>query len=235
MIKWKEDELQKAKEMILSNHSYFDISKSLNKSYESVSKKLRRINFNTRNRGGNDNKYKNKRVFSVNWSEVQEYYDGNKTYRDVISHYKLNPIIIRDAIRLGFIKMRSRNDAIKLSRKLGKGNKSSLVGLPRYRQLCAFSFGLKQYKEEFDFLLIEKYGWYKAKNRGNNPLGVSRDHMFSVKDGFKQNVSPELIKHPANCVLIQNKDNQSKGPKSSITLNELKDRIRAWDLKYPPK
>ena len=70
--------------------------------------------------------------------------------------------------------------------------------LKRYRQACAFTFGIKSFPDEFDFSLIEKYGWYAAKNHGNNLNGVSRDHMFSVKDGFSQFVDPIFVTHPAN-------------------------------------
>jgi len=37
-----------------------------------------------------------------------------------------------------------------------------------YRRACEFKFDIKDYPDKFDFELIEKYGWYKAKNRGDN-------------------------------------------------------------------
>ena len=92
---------------------------------------------------------------------------------------------------------------------------------------------MSDFPDEFDFDLIKKFGWYKAKNRGNNLNGVSRDHMFSVSEGFKQNIDPYLISHPANCKLIIHNDNQKKKHNSSITLEELKLKIKNWDLKYP--
>lgn len=91
---------------------------------------------------------------------------------------------------------------------------------------------MKDYPDEFDFKLIEQYGWYKAKNRGNNPNGVSRDHMYSVVDGFVNNVDPLIVAHPANCRLIRQSENASKKNKSCITLDELKERIRIWNEKY---
>ena len=102
----------------------------------------------------------------------------------------------------------------------------------RYRLQAAFIFALKDFPEEFDFSLIEKYGWYKAKNHGDNPNGVSRDHMYSVKDGFLNNVDPKIIAHPANCRLIRQGENASKKNKSCITLTELLERIKIWDQKY---
>ena len=106
------------------------------------------------------------------------------------------------------------------------------IKLRKYRVDAAFTFSLKDFPDEFDFSLIETYGWYKAKNRGNNLGGVSRDHMYSVKDGFLNNVDPKIIAHPANCRLIRQGDNASKKDKSCITLEQLLERIKIWDQKY---
>lgn len=97
---------------------------------------------------------------------------------------------------------------------------------------CQFKFALNEYPEEFDFSLIEKYGWYKASNHGNNLTGISRDHKYSVSDGFKNKVDPKIISHPANCELMQHNKNSSKYKKSSITLEELLKRIEKWNKKY---
>jgi hypothetical protein len=104
--------------------------------------------------------------------------------------------------------------------------------LLNYRADCAFKFNLKDYPNEFDFALIENFGWYSAKNRGNNLAGVSRDHMVSVKYGFDNNVDPAIIAHPANCRLMQHSSNSSKCGTCSITLDELLHRIKEWDNKY---
>ena len=56
--------------------------------------------------------------------------------------------------------------------------------------------------------------------------------MYSVKDGFENNVPPELLAHPANCRLIIHSENASKHRNSCITLDELKERITLWDKKY---
>lgn len=104
--------------------------------------------------------------------------------------------------------------------------------LKRYRLLCRFQFGLKQFPNEFDFELVRKHGWYSAANRANNLNGVSRDHMVSVRFGFDNNIDPKIIAHPANCRLVQHNDNSSKHSKCSITLDDLLRRIEEWDAKY---
>lgn len=102
----------------------------------------------------------------------------------------------------------------------------------QYRRACSFKFNLADYPNEFDFNLINQYGWYSPKNKKDNPNGVTRDHMYSVREGLANNVSPWLLAHPANCKLMLHLDNLAKWKKSSITLDELKERIRVWESKY---
>lgn len=97
-----------------------------------------------------------------------------------------------------------------------------------YRQKCKFDFDVTKFQDRFNLSLIEQHGWYSPTNKGNNINGVSKDHMFSVKDGFDQKVNPDIIKHPANCQLMLHKQNQTKRAKSSITLNELLEKIKHW-------
>jgi hypothetical protein len=103
----------------------------------------------------------------------------------------------------------------------------------KYKLDCRFKFNLSDYPNEFDFSLIENYGWYKAKNNGNNLGGVSRDHMLSVNEGYKLGIDSNLLSHPANCKLMIHSENISKNKKSSITKEELLEKINKWDLKYP--
>jgi len=97
-----------------------------------------------------------------------------------------------------------------------------------YRQRCNFKFNVYDYPTKFDLRLAESLGWYSPSNKKNNLDGVSRDHMYSVNDGFKNLVDPSIISHPANCCIIQHRSNQSKRAKSSITLEELMERIKNW-------
>lgn len=110
--------------------------------------------------------------------------------------------------------------------------RAHLPAYEKYKRECQFDFGIRDYPSEFDFSLIEKYGWYKPKNHGDNLGGVSRDHIMSVKWGFENGIDPKYIRHPANCQLLRHNDNVSKGKKESITLDILLERIRVWDSKY---
>lgn len=110
--------------------------------------------------------------------------------------------------------------------------RNNMNSLKRYRIDCNFNFNLADYKDEFDFSLVEQYGWYSPSNKKNNLSGVSRDHMFSVKDGFELNIDPKIISHPANCQLLIHSKNISKHRNSSITLEELMKKIERFNKKY---
>lgn len=101
-----------------------------------------------------------------------------------------------------------------------------------YRQECDFKFIVFDYPSEFDFHLVDTHGWYSPSNKRNNLKGVSKDHMYSVMDGYKNKISPDIISHPANCNLILFSDNSRKKDNSSITLENLINRISTWEQKY---
>jgi len=102
----------------------------------------------------------------------------------------------------------------------------------RYKQLANFKFNLKDYSDEFDFSLVKEHGWYSPTNKNNNLDGVSRDHMFSVREGFEKGIDSKIISHPANCRLMIHNENISKNKKSVITIEELLDRIEKFEQKY---
>jgi len=56
--------------------------------------------------------------------------------------------------------------------------------------------------------------------------------MISVKEGYKLKIDTNLLSHPANCKLMVHTDNNSKNDKSSISLEELKNRIEYFNKKY---
>jgi len=56
--------------------------------------------------------------------------------------------------------------------------------------------------------------------------------MVSVDYGWRNNIDPSIISHPANCKLLIHSDNFKKGTDCSISLEELQRRIAEWDNKY---
>lgn len=136
-------------------------------------------------------------------------------------------------IRLNFNKLKkcgNCNNLIPIKNKICDKCKSKYYDY--YRPLCEFRFNLSDYPDEFDFKLLKKHGMYSPTNKNNNLSGVSRDHMYSVRDGFTNKINPEIINHPANCELMLHTNNNRKRYNSTITIGELLERIRKWDEKY---
>lgn len=120
----------------------------------------------------------------------------------------------------------------KLKEQRKKERQKNLTEKQIYKHACSFNFSVYKFPDEFELNLIEKHGWYKPRNRGDNLTGITRDHMLSRTFGFENNIPIEHIKHPANCQLLVHGDNISKGKKSSISYQELLQRIDRWDKKY---
>ena len=55
---------------------------------------------------------------------------------------------------------------------------------------------------------------------------------FSVRDGFANSISPDIIKHPANCRLVRHRENQIKNFKSHISIKQLLEKITEFNHKY---
>lgn len=123
-----------------------------------------------------------------------------------------------------------------VSYRITKYCKECAPNVEMYRQRCKFQFNVFHYPEEFDLQLIADHGWYSPggkRSRGaKNVEGVSRDHRFSVSDAYKLKLDPAMVAHPANCKLLLQLDNVSKGASSEFTLEELSARIQEWDRKY---
>jgi len=103
-----------------------------------------------------------------------------------------------------------------------------------YYEQAKFRFNVYDYPDIFDITLLEKYGWYtcpgkKRKNQKKNINGVSRDHIISINDGFKNGYDPYILAHPANCRLIKQVDNVKKLDKSNMSYDELLINIKQWN------
>lgn len=113
--------------------------------------------------------------------------------------------------------------------------RKNMLEYKKYKQDTIFKFSLNDYPDYFEFELIEKYGWYSPTNKNNNLNGVSRDHMLSVNEGFHLGIDPFILAHPANCKLMVHNENISKNKRSSISLNDLLERIKEFEIKYKKK
>lgn len=105
-----------------------------------------------------------------------------------------------------------------------KNNRSITDEKRIYYKKCKFKFNPYEYKNIPGYELLLEKGIYHAIK---NPNGVTRDHMISRDFGYKNNIDPELISHPANCQFMGHLDNICKNSDCSISLEELKNRIES--------
>ena len=176
-------------------------------------------------------------IADIDWTSVQAQYDSGMSTRDIGRISQIGSTTFRKARDLGLFCPRTISDAVGLRLSIFPRDyasaRSNKTKLQLYRLDSAFKFNVFHYPAEFDIAMITELGWYSAKNRGNNAEGVSRDHILSVRFGFDNDIDPQVVAHPANCRLMKQRDNASKSLKSSLTLDELEERIKEWDRKYP--
>lgn len=103
------------------------------------------------------------------------------------------------------------------------------TNIKTYRRACKFTMTKISHPELFDYELLSKHGWYRPANHKNgyNPDGATWDHLFRIEDGFKLNVLPDIISHPANAQMISWRENKARSS-STITYDELLERIKNW-------
>lgn len=111
-----------------------------------------------------------------------------------------------------------------------KGKAASIGLVKRYRDMNYDEY-LEQidiyYKYELEVLKITRQQPIKLlvnyNNRGNSGVdgAYHLDHKYSIIEGFKNNIKPELIGNIKNLEFIPWKENLKKRAKCSITLEEL--------------
>lgn len=67
--------------------------------------------------------------------------------------------------------------------------------------------------------------WARDNGHEIGPHTFHVDHIYSVLDGFINEIAPAIISHPKNLRILEAKKNSSKGCKSEITLEELLEKI----------
>jgi len=171
-------------------------------------------------------------IRDMDWVAIQKLYDSGCSTREVGAQFGITANTMNKATKIGLFKTRSGSESKKMQLALKprtyakqRAERSALVN---YRADCQFKFSLWDYPDKFDFSLLETYGWYSAKNRGNNTNGVSRDHAVSIRYGFDNNIHPSIMSHPANCCLMQQRKNAAKSLQCSMTLGELFARIEIF-------
>lgn len=107
-----------------------------------------------------------------------------------------------------------------------QGCYDNLSDKSKYYKECKFHFpdALIPYikgSDKFPNYINEKFNPHKNS--------ITKDHRISRIYGFKHNIDPYLISHPANCELMLRNDNASKNRKCSITIDQLIEEVEYWN------
>ena len=92
-----------------------------------------------------------------------------------------------------------------------------------YRRFCSFRIKKEDYYKIKNYDLYLKYGIYNTRKK--DKIGCHLDHIYSVNDGFNNNINPKIISHIENCQFLLSNVNSSKGSRSDISLEKLLENI----------
>lgn len=105
---WSEQEKLLLKENL--HKSLDELSILLKRTKQSISGKKRKIKYS-------NDKTSNNRIDNIDWVLVQNYYNDNKTWDDVIIYFNINYNTINKALKNGIINSRIKSESVKLSHK----------------------------------------------------------------------------------------------------------------------
>jgi very-short-patch-repair endonuclease len=59
--------------------------------------------------------YSDSYLEKINWKEIQQFYDNGNFWKDIISEFNISSSALSEGIKLGFLKMRTISDSLKIS------------------------------------------------------------------------------------------------------------------------
>jgi hypothetical protein len=96
-----------------------------------------------------------------------------------------------------------------------------------------FKFNVYHYPDLFNLDELNSVGWYSQGGKSRkpyNPNGLARDHRVSASESLRNNYDHYYITHPINCELMSQRKNSSKHSKSSMTYEELIQKVNEYDM-----
>jgi hypothetical protein len=82
---------------------------------------------------------------------------------------------------------------------------------------------------------------YQTYTKQINPMGLLRgrrvgehqlDHIMSIHRGFIDDISPEIISHPANLRIVTSTENKMKSRRSEYSIDELMEKIDMFNMTH---
>jgi transposase len=230
-MKWNDENIKQLISLVEKGYRPNDIAEIMGTTYKSINCKMGRLNLKVI--------YKENQVCKNCKKEFEKYFSNPKTFCSsscAVQYNNRNRKLTEETKKKISDTLKNKPKICTINEVTEKlkiiCNDCKLTYYEYYRPSCFFKFDVKDFIQEFDLSLVEQYGWYSPTNKRNNLKGVSKDHMYSVMDGFRNKINPNIISHPANCKLLLFSDNSIKKDNSSITIEELLNKIKDWDEKY---
>lgn len=161
-------------------------------------------------------------------NDIQNYYNENNITKTAeYFNYNWDIRNFQKILKSLNVKTRNIRDAlINTHHKLGTYD--NMTERELYWKKCTFKFNF----HKLPIIGLEQVYTIGVYHPINNPNGVTRDHIVSISYGWKNNIDPRFISHPANCQIITQSHNSSKGAKCDMTADELIQKCNEWDEKY---
>lgn len=99
-------------------------------------------------------------------------------------------------------------------RKISKANAKWIPDDPQYEEFKKYRRKVYYWTNKNDLSQLENYD-------KRSKTGWHLDHKYSITEGFKNNIPPNILGQLKNLEMLPSKDNCSKGTKCSITLKDL--------------
>ena len=153
----------------------------------------------------------------------------NKSPREINQLYNLNYRDFGGVIKYHFnIRLKSLKEA---QQNTARQKSINYDFKAKYWKECSFSFDVFLFPNIPGYELLKEYSFSRPQEKDPNYVYLHRDHMVSIKYGYENHIPSHHISHPANCAILLEKDNIIKGSNSSITYQDLLERINHWDSK----
>jgi len=171
--------------------------------------------------------------YKVTWEDLSNtkeiintlLHEENLSPREIDVLLGLNHYNLADFIRKS-LKLKLKNSSQSVKNYVINSGKARTDAKEIYQAACKFKFDPWKYSNIPGYDLLLKYEIYNVHNNRN---GVTRDHMLSIECGWRNDIDPKIISHPANCQYLSLSDNSSKNSSSILTITELNNRIEEWD------
>ena len=184
----------------------------------------------------NINKYKNyKKVWNDSYTLYNSYFDKLSTYeecRQDPNNVELLQVKCKNCgkwFNPNNLQIRCRLDSL-INKRFGNFYlycSSNCKYLFKYNLTIERYSEYKNYRRRSNMIfrkIVKQFGWFinpKELPRGIGKNKYHIDHIYSVLDGFRNNIPIEVINNPFNLRMLDSLKNRIKLDRSDITINEL--------------